>query len=231
MNIRISNDSVEIDGYVNAVERLSRPLHDRLGDFMERIKAGAFKKALERADDVRILLNHAEGHDIGGIKDGNLQLNEDAIGLKARAVIKDADVIKKARAGELVGWSFGFTDREGGVDLTNESGLTVRNVKDLNLFEVSLISREKIPAYEGTLVSVRTNDGAMFISDITESENEIIRAEDAQDGTQDATGDEAEEIAEETQNAEIRAENAPKDENVVDYSKYKEIIKEMKGEK
>ena len=231
MNIRIKNDTVEIDGYVNAVERLSRPLHDRLGEFMERIKAGAFKKALERADDVRILLNHDAGHDIGGIKDGNLQLNEDAIGLKARAVIKDTDVIAKARAGELVGWSFGFTDREGGVDLTNENGLTVRNVKDLNLFEVSLISREKIPAYEGTLVSVRTNDGAMFISDITESITEIIRADDAQDGTQDAKDDEAEEIAEETQNAEIRAEDAPKNESVIDYSKYKEIIKEMKGEK
>ena len=38
MNIRIKNDAVEIDGYVNAVERLSRPLKDRLGEFMERIK-------------------------------------------------------------------------------------------------------------------------------------------------------------------------------------------------
>ena len=58
MNIRVTNNKIEIDGYVNAVERLSKTLRDRLGEFVERIKAGAFRKALNRAEDVRILLNH-----------------------------------------------------------------------------------------------------------------------------------------------------------------------------
>ena len=89
MNIRVTKDSVEIDGYVNAVERLSKPLKDRLGEFVERVKVGAFKRALERAEDVRILLNHDWTRDLGGIKDGNLELYEDAIGLHARATITD----------------------------------------------------------------------------------------------------------------------------------------------
>ena len=46
MNITIrADDTVEIDGYVNAVERLSKPLSDRMGQFVERICKGAFAKA------------------------------------------------------------------------------------------------------------------------------------------------------------------------------------------
>ena len=108
MQIRIKGDSVEIEGYVNAIERKSKPLWSRMGQFVERICKGAFKRALNRADDVRILLNHDCNRDLGGIKDGNLELEEDSIGLHARATINDADVVNKAKNGALVGWSFGF---------------------------------------------------------------------------------------------------------------------------
>lgn len=202
MNIRIKDDTVEIDGYVNAVERLSKPLTDRLGKFIERVKVGAFKKALERADDVRILLNHDWERDLGGTKDGTLELKEDAIGLHARATIKDKEVAEMAKRGDLVGWSFGFTDRD--VEQGEENGLTVRNVKDLDLYEVSLISRGKIPAYDGTLVAVRTADDStsLNIADITESN---LRVEEQ----------------------EVKKDNEPKK---VDYTEYKEMLEEMKGE-
>lgn len=205
MNIRISDDTVEIDGYVNAVERLSKPLNDRLGKFIERVKKGAFRKALERADDVRILLNHNWKRDLGGTKEGTLKLNEDSIGLHARAIIKDKEVAEMARRGDLVGWSFGFTDRD--VEKGEENGLTVRNVKDLDLYEVSLISRGKVPAYDGTIIAVRTADDKVInIADITESDANIR-----------ATKDETE----------TNEDNKPTPK--VDYTKYKDMIKEMKG--
>ena len=47
MQVRIKGDSVEIDGYVNAVERKSKPLWSRIGQFVERICKGAFSKALQ----------------------------------------------------------------------------------------------------------------------------------------------------------------------------------------
>ena len=206
MNINIrADDTVEIDGYVNAVERLSKPLTDRLGQFVERICKGAFKKALSRADDVRILLNHDWDRDLGGTADGNLELNEDAIGLHARAIIKDADVVKKARNGDLVGWSFGFSDRE--VESGEEKGLPLREVRDLDLYEVSLIDRSKVPAYDGTLVAVRTADNskALNISDVIEGNIRV-------------TEDKKEETKEEPK---------PKE---VDYTKYKNMISEMKGD-
>ena len=213
MNIRVKGDSVEIDGYVNAVERLSKPLKDRLGDFVERIKAGAFRRALERAEDVRILLNHDYSRDLGGIKDGNLELYEDAIGLHARATITDREVVKQARNGELVGWSFGFTDRD--VDKGEENGITVRNVKDLNLYEVSLINRSKIPAYDGTLVAVRTNDNTLNISDVTECN---LRVEDT------------EEVTEERAEEPVKEDNHADEKGALDYTEYHKIIEEMKGE-
>lgn len=207
MNIRIKGDTVEIEGYVNSVERLSKPLKDRLGEFVERIKTGAFKRALARAEDVRILLNHDWNRDLGGIKDGNLELYEDPIGLHAKATIKDPEVVRQAKNGELRGWSFGFSDRD--VDNGEENGIAVRNVKDLDLYEVSLINRSRVPAYDGTLVTVRTADdtSSINVGECTESEMEIRVEEDPPKEDNQAS------------------------EGAVDYTKYHEIIAEMKGEK
>lgn len=162
MKIKIRSDSVLIEGYVNAVERVSKPLWSRVGQFIERICAGAFKKALNRAEDVHILLNHDWTRDLGSIKAGNLELEEDNIGLHARATITDPDVIEKARAGRLRGWSFGFKDRD--VETGIEDGFPLRKVRDLDLAEVSILDDSKSPAYMGTLISTRSVDGKEELS-------------------------------------------------------------------
>ena len=199
MNIRITNDSVEVDGYVNAIERLSKPLNTRMGKFVERIKKGAFKRAIERNNNIHILLNHNWDKDLGSTKDGNLELTEDNIGLRARAIITDPEIIKKAKDGDLVGWSFGFTDRD--VDTHDEDGLRTRDVKDLDLYEVSLLDRTRTPAYDGTLVSVR-DDNNILHGDIC-----ITEIETRDDSTSKESGEKS-----------------------IDYSKYEKLIEEMKGE-
>lgn len=161
MEIRIKGDSVELEGYVNAIERKSKPLWSRMGKFIERICKGAFSKALGRNDNVRILLNHDWNRDLGGQKDGNLELLEDSIGLRAKATITDKDVVEKARNGELVGWSFGFYDREV-ANKRDEDGFPLREVIDLDLEEVSILDRSCTPAYDGTLVSVRSAEQSIF---------------------------------------------------------------------
>ena len=171
MEVRIKNDdTVEINGYVNAIERLSKPLQSRIGEFVERIKKGAFQRAIQRNDDIHILLNHDWHEDLGSTKQGNLNLTEDAIGLRARATINDPEVVKNARNGDLVGWSFGFTDRD--VDTHEEGGMTTRDVKDLDLYEVSILDRTRTPAYDGTLVSVR-DDSVMFHGDACTTDVEV----------------------------------------------------------
>lgn len=203
MKINIRGDHVEIEGYVNSIERKSRPLMSRIGQFVERICKGAFKKAIERNDNIRLLLNHNWDRDLGGTKDGNLTLTEDNIGLHARATISDKDVVEKARNGSLVGWSFGFKDRE--VENSVEKGIPTRDVKDLDLFEVSILDRTKTPAYEGTLLSVRSDEEFQYFGEPFVSEIEIR--------------EEKEEPKQKEQEA-----------KTIDYSKYEKMIKEMKGE-
>lgn len=239
MKINIRADSVEIEGYVNAIERNSKPLWSRMGQFIERICKGAFKKALKRNDDVKILLNHDPKRELGSMKQGNLELEEDNIGLKARAIITDKEVIEKARNGDLVGWSFGFTDRE--VENTIERGMPLRAVKDLNLEEVSILDRTKEPAYDGTLIMARDDDGELhfrgedFIDDVS------IREENTEEVQENAQN--IENIVQKEENSEVnpqpivesseQVETQPKQQEIVeniDYSNYETMIKEMKEE-
>lgn len=67
-------------------------------------------------------------------------------------------MIAKAKHGDLVGWSFGFSDRD--VDTRDEDGMMTRDVKDLDLYEVSILDRSKVPAYDGTLIQARDASGA-----------------------------------------------------------------------
>lgn len=200
MKVIIRNDSVHIEGYVNAVERNSKLLWSRLGKFIERIRAGAFTKALERNDDVKILLNHDKDRILGSQKQGNLKLYEDPIGLRAEAEITDPEVVKDAKNGDLVGWSFGFRDVPDGVEEKIEDGVRTRLVSDLDLEEVSILNRKKTPAYSGTLIMARSEEDTVYISDSDDAE--VIREDES----------EPEKVVD------------------IDYSKAEEIIKEMKGE-
>lgn len=236
MKINIRADSVEIEGYVNAIERNSKPLWSRMGQFIERICKGAFKKALKRNDDVKILLNHDPSRELGSTKQGNLELEEDNIGLKARAIIIDKEVVEKARNGDLVGWSFGFTDRE--VENTIERGMPLRAVKDLNLEEVSILDRTKTPAYDGTLIMARDDDGELHFRGEDFIDEVSIRNE-----TTEEIHNKEQNIVENKENSETNAqpivdsseqvEEQPKQQEIVekiDYSNYETMIKEMKEE-
>lgn len=205
MQINIREDSVEIEGYVNAVERNSKPLLSRMGKFIERIKAGAFARALKRNDDVHVLLNHDWQRDLGSTKQGNLELAEDNIGLRARFTTSDNDVMEMAKRGDLVGWSFGFYDR----DVKNgvENGMLTREVNDLDLEEVSILDRSKVPAYDGTLIMARSEDSEdrIFVSDTF----------DGDDVSRETREDKPDDVSRETKQE-------------IDYSKFKAMIAEMK---
>lgn len=154
MRIEIRNDSVILDGYVNAVARDSRPILSNRGKFVEQIEPRAFERALERADNVDLLLNHDKNRKLGSTKEGNLQLFEDNIGLRAICTVTDADVIEKAKKKQLRGWSFGFYSNK---DRWEEKDKEIQHrfVEDLDIFEVSIIDNTKTPAYIATSIEQR----------------------------------------------------------------------------
>ena len=178
----------------------------RIGRFVERILKGAFSNALKRNDDVLLLLNHDRSRLLGSQKQGNLELAEDNIGLRARAIVTDPEVVEEARQGKLVGWSFGFYDTADGVisGIDEETGLPLRKLRDLDLREVSILDATRTPAYEGTLIMARDDEDAMYCGEAFLDEIEVR------------------EEATKPEQAEPEA---------IDYSIYEGWITEMKGEK
>lgn len=201
MRVEVRNNKIVIDGYVNAVERASKILYDTRGEFIEKIRSGVFQKALERADNIDVLLDHEHDRKLADTKSGKAKLYEDNIGLRAIVEIEDSEVIQKAKENKLRGWSFGFfcnkEDRK-----TNDDGIEERTVRDLDLLEVSIIDDKKYPAYIGTSIEMR-NDKVKVIEYRTEQFSEI----EIKDEPEQLTKREVEKI---------------------DYSEYEEILKKVK---
>lgn len=157
MRIEVRNNKVLIDGYVNAVDRYSKPLNSILGKFIEKIVPGCFKRAIEENSNIKVLLNHDQLRELANTENGTAKLFEDNIGLRAIVEIDDPEVVDKAKKGLLKGWSFGFKDKK--VNRSkNEEGLYVRDVVDMYLREVSIIDDRKTPAYYGTSIEMRDDD-------------------------------------------------------------------------
>lgn len=159
MKITLRTDSIEVEGYVNAVGRDSRMLMDENGySFREQIDPGTFAKALRaKADaqqEISLLLDHNQGRVLGGTG-SNLMLEEDSIGLMARATITDPEVIEKARNHQLRGWSFGFRRLDSREEYTSTCRRII--VTEMDLVEVTLVDDQEIPAYAGTSVHTRTD--------------------------------------------------------------------------
>lgn len=154
MRIEIRNDSVILDGYVNAVCRDSKPIPSVKGKFIERIEPRAFERALDRSENVDLLLNHDKNRKLGSTKEGNLQLFEDSIGLRAICTVTDTDVIEKAKNKQLRGWSFGFYANKDRWEDTDKE-VQHRFIEDLDLFEVSILDNAKTPAYIATSIESR----------------------------------------------------------------------------
>lgn len=158
IEIRSSSEAV-VRGYVNVVERYSRRIRNGNKVFYEKIKSGAFKKAIESAAvenrAIDMLIDHKK--DMVVAKTGSdLNLKEDNVGLFAEATIRDEKVIERARNGDARGWSFGFVSQKD--SYTHEGENEIRTVEELELREVSLIF-DKNPCYTATSVEVRSVEG------------------------------------------------------------------------
>lgn len=156
MKVEIRNGKVHLHGYVNAVDRFSTPLPDISGrTFIEKITPGTFQRAIEKADDILIKLNHERP--LTSVKKSGATLKEDNIGLLFDGEIDDPEIIQKARNHELRGWSFGFRPRKPQDKKSDREGIDYeRTVSDMELHEISIIDSQKRPAYPATSIEIRT---------------------------------------------------------------------------
>jgi HK97 family phage prohead protease len=244
MRIEVREDSVVVTGYVNAVERYSKPLRANLRGvmqrFIEKIKAGTFGTALKRNDNVKVLLNHNPDRELANTKDGTAKLEEDNIGLRAEVTITDAEVVEKAKNNKLIGWSFGF--RSNADEVAQEATIATRTVTDMDLIEVSILDDTKSPAYYGTSIETRNEGEPMMeirqnVGD--DEENSSLNIDELADivaskvieklNAQEKRAEETEEteVTEENTVTEETQETKETEERTVDYSSFEERLAKL----
>lgn len=104
------------------------------------IHPGAFRKTLaERGNKVRFLWQHDRNEPLGK----PLEMHEDERGLFVKAIVSDTqrgrDALALLRDGAIEGLSIGYDAIPGGTDISKtDDGQTVRNLRELRLWEFSL---------------------------------------------------------------------------------------------
>lgn len=132
---------------------------DDLGGFRERIRPGAFAKAL-MTSDVRALYNHDSNQLPLGRTPKTLRLAEDTKGLLVEIDLPDTqtarDLVTSINRGDVNQMSFGFTVAPDGDEWREKEGVVSRTINEVKeLFDVSPVA---FPAYSATKISVRTKE-------------------------------------------------------------------------
>lgn len=153
IKLEIRADGAHIVGYVNVPGKKSDPVHTRAhGMVIETIEPGTFQRAIDRAHDITLTVDHGE-RVYASTEAGTLTLYEDSVGLHADALISDAELIQKARVGKIVGWSFGFTAKKDAVTFDG-GAYPLRRVSDIDLDHVTIVIN-KWPLYKATSWELR----------------------------------------------------------------------------
>jgi HK97 family phage prohead protease len=151
-----SADSPQISGYAAVFNTTAD-----LGMFRERIKPGAFTRAIQESQDVRCLFNHDADYVLGRTKSGTLRLSEDDQGLRFECDMPNTqmgrDVREMILRGDVDQCSFGFVVTKENVSY-NQDGTVDREIQDVDLFDVSPVT---YPAYTETSVEARSRDEAL----------------------------------------------------------------------
>jgi HK97 family phage prohead protease len=128
-----------------------------LGGFKEIIRPGAFARALAGNPDVVALFNHDSNFVLGRSTAKTLRLREDERGLRYEVDLPDTtfaqDLAKSIRRGDISGSSFAFRAIKDA--WRTENGADVRELHDVDLFDVSPVTN---PAYPAADVAARSHN-------------------------------------------------------------------------
>lgn len=131
--------------------------------FREKLRRGAFRRAVEARQDVRALFNHNPDFLLGRVGAGTLRLHDDDHGLRVEIDPPNTptgrEVVELIRRGDIYGMSFGFIPTRVSWEQADESGLGLRVVEDVDLVDVSPVT---YPAYEQTEVGIRSSAEAVI---------------------------------------------------------------------
>lgn len=155
MQIEIRAGEARITGYVNVTEKKSRPVVTPHGRAVEEIEPRAFERAIERAGNITVTVDHDPSRVYASTEDRTLSLYEDDIGLHADVLVKDAALIGLAQKGKIKGWSFGMYNVQDELEQRADA-LPLRHIKALDLDHIALVV-DRVPCYSATSVELRAD--------------------------------------------------------------------------
>lgn len=128
-----------------------------LGGFKERLMPTAFRSTLAGGADIRALVDHNAEKLLGRTSSATLRVAETDKGLAVEIDVPQTsygnDLRELVRRKDVRGLSFGFRVRQNGQRFTKEGGQTIRELTDIDLREVSVVST---PAYADTTLALRS---------------------------------------------------------------------------
>lgn len=184
MELRVNPDSITanedgtmtVSGYVNRTNKLSELL-GYVDKFREKIAPGAWRRALEKGNEIHFLAEHDNKVILSSTRNNSLHLEEDDTGLKMTATISPTswgkDYYQLIQDKILRNMSFGFKVLKD--TWQNMGDYFERTVQDLELYEVSVV---RDPAYSSSSISAR---GIDLVEDV-EIPDEVRNNEEVQDG-------------------------------------------------
>lgn len=156
MKAELRADGLHISGYVNVPGRQSRPVMTPHGRVIEIIEQRAFQKAIDRATNIRMLLDHDPARVLAETRANTLTVHEDAVGPRADSVVTDPEVIEGAKKGLLRGWSFNIRNPRDTIE-ERADGLPIRRITDFDMDEITLVMH-KVPVYSSTSIEIRAGE-------------------------------------------------------------------------
>ncbi|EPZ0458721.1 phage major capsid protein [Bacillus sp. CD3-5] len=180
-----ADGSLFVSGYVNETSTWSQTL-GRKTKFIEKIMPGAFKRALERAENIDFLYEHDNNKILADTRSGKMILREDERGLYMEATISKTtwgqDAFELIKDGIIQNMSFGFRALKDKV-IKGTNGIYERVVHELELLEVSAVRK---PAYVQSSIAARSLEivdeinikgdiGKMNITELKNTRLEIIK--------------------------------------------------------
>jgi HK97 family phage prohead protease len=128
-----------------------------LGGFTEVVRKGAFARSLAENSEILALAHHDSSKPLARRSAGTLTLTEDDTGLLVEIQLADTtaarDVAADIRARNIEGMSFGFSTRKDSWTRGAPGELDLRELHDVQLFEVSAVT---MPAYPDTSLAMRS---------------------------------------------------------------------------
>lgn len=154
MELRADAEKRTVSGFGLVYGSLSADL----GGFRERLLPGCASNAFAQASDVRLLVDHSMQKLLGRTGSGSLKLSDDPLGVRFECSVPATsygnDLLALMARGDVSKCSFGFTVPAGGDRFVTEGNQVIREVSQLDLFEVSILTAAD-PAYTATSVNLR----------------------------------------------------------------------------